>query len=99
MTKMGLYGLTPKATYKSYKSDMNGTVKNLLLHKVVDEEKHKTYYERDFNTTKCNEKWTTDVSEFHIAAGKLYLSPILDMHNREIISYNISTSTNIRYAR
>lgn len=96
MTKMGLYGLTPKAKYKSYKGDMNGTVKNLLLHKVVDEEKHKTYYERDFKTTKCNEKWTTDVSEFHIAAGKLYLSPILDMHNREIISYNISTSPNFQ---
>lgn len=96
MTKMGLYGLTPKAKYKSYKGDMNGTVKNLLLNKVVDEEKHKTYYERDFKTTKCNEKWTTDVSEFHIAAGKLYLSPILDMHNREIVSYNISTSPNFQ---
>ncbi|HBZ77461.1 MAG TPA: IS3 family transposase, partial [Clostridiales bacterium] len=30
--------------------------------------------------------------EFHIAAGKLYLSPILDMHNKEIVSYNISRS-------
>ena len=96
MTKMGLYGLTPKAKYKFYRGDMNGTVKNLLLNKVVDEEKHKTYYERDFNTTKCNEKWSTDVSEFHIAAGKLYLSPILDMHNREIVSYNISTSPNFQ---
>ena len=34
------------------------------------------------------------VSEFHIPAGKLYLSPILDMHNREIISYSISKSPN-----
>ena len=41
-----------------------------------------------------NEKWTTDVSEFHIAAGKLYLSPILDMHNREIVSWDISKHPN-----
>ena len=61
---------------------------------VVDEEKHKTTYKRDFSTTACNQKWTTDVSEFHIAAGKLYLSPILDMHNREIVAFNISRNPN-----
>ena len=94
MSKMGLYARTPKAKYKSYKGDMNGTVKNLLLDKVIDEVNHKTYYERNFKTERCNEIWSTDVSEFHIAAGKLYLSPILDLHNREIVSYNISTSPN-----
>ena len=92
MKKLGLFGITPKAKYKSYKGDMNGTCKNLLLNKIVDEEAHKTYYDRDFSTTGCNQKWTTDVSEFHIAAGKLYLSPILDIHSLEIISYDISTS-------
>lgn len=30
---------------------MNGTVENLLLDKVVDQENHRTYYERNFNTT------------------------------------------------
>ena len=94
MSKMGLYARTPKAKYKSYKGDMNATVKNLLLDKVIDEVNHKTYYERNFKTERCNEIWSTDVSEFHIAAGKLYLSPILDLHNREIVSYNISTSPN-----
>ena len=99
MSVMGLYAKTPKAKYKSYKGDMNGTVKNLLLDKVVDEENHKTYYERNFNTTSCNEIWSTDVSEFHIAAGKLYLSPILDLHNREIVSFNISTSPNFEQTK
>ena len=94
MNKMGLIGVTPRAKYKSYKGDMNGTVKNLLLDKVVDEKEHKTYYNRNFSATTVNEKWTTDVSEFHVAAGKLYLSPILDMYNHEIISYNLSTSPN-----
>ena len=92
MSKLKLYGITPRAKYKSYKGDFNGTVDNKLLYKRVDTKKHRTEYIRDFSTTDVNEKWTTDVSEFHIAAGKLYLSPILDMHNREIISYNISTS-------
>ena len=90
MSKLDLYGITPRAKYKSYKGDFNGTVDNLLLYKKVDTKKHRTKYIRDFSTSSVNEKWTTDVSEFHIAAGKLYLSPILDMHNREIVSYNIS---------
>ena len=92
MSKLKLYGITPRAKYKSYKGDFNGTVDNKLLYKRVDAQKHRTEYIRDFSTTDVNEKWTTDVSEFHIAAGKLYLSPILDIHNREIVSYNISRS-------
>ena len=92
MSKLKLYGVTPRTKYKSYKGDFNGTVDNILLYKKVDTKKHRTEYIRDFSTTDVNEKWTTDVSEFHIAAGKLYLSPILDMHNREIVSYNISKS-------
>ena len=92
MSKLKLYGITPRAKYKSYKGDFNGTVDNKLLYKKVDTKRHRTEYIRDFSTTDVNEKWTTDISEFHIAAGKLYLSPILDMHNREIVSYNISRS-------
>ena len=74
MSVMGLYGITPKAKYKSYKGDMDGTVKNQLLTKVIDEESHKTYYERNFETTRCNEKWSTDVSEFHIASGTVSIT-------------------------
>ena len=90
MKVLGLFGITPKAKYKSYKGDMNGTVKNKLLHKEVDEENHKTSYVRDFNTTTVNEKWTTDVTEFHTAYGKLYFAPIIDMYNGEVISYDVS---------
>ena len=94
MKLLGLFGITPKVKYHSYKGDMNGTVPNLLLDKEIDEEKHKTKYKQNFETTKPNEKWTTDVSEFHIGAGKVYLSPILDMFDGSIISYNLSTSPN-----
>ena len=94
MKVMGLYGITPKAKYKSYKGDMNGTVPNLLLDKIVNEENHTTTYKQNFTTTACNQIWTTDVSEFKISAGKLYLSPIMDAHNDEIISYDISVAPN-----
>ena len=96
MSVKGLYEIKTKAKYKSYKGDRNGTVENQLLTLVIDEENHRTYYERNFKTEKCNEKWSTDVSEFHIAAGKLYLSPIMDLHNREIISYTISKNPNFK---
>lgn len=96
MKMLNLFGVQPKAKYKSYKGDVGKTCKNLLLTKIVDKEKNNTYYERNFNTTDVNQIWSTDVSEFHIAAGKLYLSPILDVHNREVVSYVISKSPNFK---
>ena len=42
MSIMGLYGKTPKAKYKSYKGDMNGTTKNLLIEKIVDKKNYTT---------------------------------------------------------
>ena len=96
MKLLNLYGVQPKAKYKSYKGEVGKTCKNLLLTKVVDEENNKTYYERNFTTTGVNQIWSTDVSEFHIAAGKLYLSPIIDVHNREIVSYVISKNPNFK---
>ena len=84
MKVMGLKAKQPRAKYKSYKGELSPICNNELL-EVVDNK-----VIRNFSTSRCNEKWTTDVSEFHIPAGKLYLSPILDMHNREIVSYSIS---------
>lgn len=66
MKKMHLYGITPRARYKSYRGDFNGTVPNKLLHKDVDEVKHTITYVRDFNAETSNRIWATDVSEFHI---------------------------------
>ena len=45
---------------------------------------------RDFKATNPNEKWVTDVTQFNLCGEKIYLSPILDLFNNEIISYNIS---------
>lgn len=78
MNELDLHPKVPRKKYKSYHGDVGKVAPNVLM--------------RDFKSEKPLQKWTTDVSEFAIASGKLYLSPILDMFNGEIISYDISTS-------
>lgn len=46
---------------------------------------------RDFTATAPNEKWLTDISEFQIAAGKVYLSPMIDCFDGQVISWSIGT--------
>ena len=91
---MRLLGLKCKSRnvskYNSYKGNVGKTVNNLLLNKVVDETNHKTYYERKFNVTAPNQVWCTDVAEFKLGEDKLYLSPIIDLYNKEIIAYDLS---------
>lgn len=86
MNILGLKAINPRVKYKSYKGEIGKTCDNALLDKETGT--------RPFETTRVNQKWATDVSKFHISFGKLYLSPILDMHNREVVSYNISTRPN-----
>lgn len=62
--------------YRSYRGEIGKVAPNLI--------------NRDFNATAPNQKWTTDITEFSLFGTKLYLSPILDMYNSEIVSYNIS---------
>ena len=66
--------------YNSYKGKIGKTGPILL--------------ERDFSTSKSNEKWVTDVTQFNIFGTKLYLSPILDLHDQSLISWNLSDSPN-----
>jgi transposase InsO family protein len=62
--------------YRSYKGETGKVAPNLI--------------KRDFIAEAPNQKWTTDITEFSMFGTKLYLSPILDMYNSEIVSYNIS---------
>ena len=62
--------------YRSYKGQVGKIAPNLI--------------QRNFKADAPNKKWTTDITEFSLFGKKLYLSPILDMYNGEIISYNIS---------
>jgi len=62
--------------YRSYRGQVGKVAPNLI--------------QRDFHATAPNQKWTTDITEFALFGTKLYLSPIMDMYNSEIVSYNIS---------
>jgi putative transposase len=54
--------------------------------------------QRDFSATKPNEKWVSDITEFKIPAGKVYLSPIIDCFDKAVIGFEISTSPNAELA-
>ncbi len=76
MKEMGIVCRVRMKKYHSYKGEVGKVAPNLLG--------------RDFHADKPNQKWVTDVTEFHLFGEKLYLSPILDLHSRDIVSYVIS---------
>uniref|UniRef100_UPI001FC8EAB5 IS3 family transposase n=1 Tax=Burkholderia cepacia TaxID=292 RepID=UPI001FC8EAB5 len=47
--------------------------------------------ERDFRAAAPNKKWLTDITEFQIPAGKVYLSPVIDCFDGLVVSWSIST--------
>ncbi|MDG0857690.1 IS3 family transposase, partial [Roseateles puraquae] len=49
---------------------------------------------RDFSADAPNEKWLTDISEFQIPAGKVYLSPMIDCFDGMVVSWSIGTRPN-----
>ena len=76
-----------KRKYSSHKGDVGKKAENLI--------------QRQFESSKTMEKCYTDVTEFAIPASaqKLYLSPVLDGFNSEIIAYNLSTSPNLEQVK
>jgi putative transposase len=54
--------------------------------------------ERQFEADAPNQKWVTDVTEFSVGDRKLYLSPVMDLFDRQIISDAIGTSPNLELA-
>jgi transposase InsO family protein len=78
MKELGLKCMVRMKKYKSYRGKVGKIAPNLL--------------ERNFKADKPNQKWVTDVTEFSLFGKKLYLSPILDLYNGEIVSYNLSES-------
>ena len=72
-----------KRKYSSYQGEIGNKAENLI--------------QRQFEAAKPMEKCYTDVTEFAIPAStqKLYLSPVLDGFNSEIIAFNLSCSPNL----
>lgn len=62
--------------YRSYRGEVGKVAPNLI--------------NRDFHAQAPYRKLTTDITEFSLFGTKLYLSPVLDMYNGEILSYVIS---------
>ena len=67
--------------YHSYKGEVGKVADNLL--------------NREFKADNPFEKLTTDVTQFNVCNKKVYLSPVMDLFNREIVSYSISLSPNL----
>ena len=64
--------------YRSYVGEISPAPENLI--------------NRDFHATAPKEKWLPDISEFHIPAGKVYLSPMIDCFDGMVVSWSIGTS-------
>lgn len=76
MIGMGLKSLVRAKKYKSYR----GTVGKIAPNEL----------KRDFQAQRPNQKWVTDVTEFKVNGKKLYLSPVMDLYNGEIVAYQTS---------
>lgn len=81
MQSMCLKSRIRKVRYRSYKGEVGKIASNVI--------------NRNFVASAPNQKWATDVTQIKIGSTKLYLSPMLDMFNGEIVSYNISKSPNL----
>ena len=73
MGKLGLKSLVRPKKYRSYKGEVGHAAPNLL--------------KRQFEAKGANQKWVTDVTEFNVSGEKLYLSPVMDLYNGEIIAF------------
>ena len=72
MHEAGLIGKRPKEKYHSYKGEIGKIAANII--------------DGNFIITAPLQKWTTGVSQFNFSWGKCYLSSILDMNTKEVIS-------------
>ncbi|USG63678.1 IS3 family transposase [Brevibacillus ruminantium] len=77
MKELGLKCVVRMKKYRSYKGTVGKTAPNIL--------------DRNFRAEKPNEKWVTDITEFQLLGEKLYLSPMLDLFNGEIVAYTMDS--------
>lgn len=85
MRDRNLSAISKTRQYCSYKGQVGKIVPNIL--------------EQNFKTTAPYQKLGTDITQFITQYGKLYLSPIIDFHTREILAYDLSTSPNFEQIR
>ena len=76
MRALGLKSLVRPKRYRSYRGEVGRVAPNVLA--------------RQFEADRPNQKWVTDVTEFNVRGQKLYLSPVMDLYNGEIVAYETS---------
>lgn len=76
MQMMGLKSLVKVKKYRSYRGAEGLVAPDLL--------------KREFKAEAPNQKWATDVTEFKVKGQKLFLSPLMDLYNGEILAYQIN---------
>ena len=81
MKKYHLTAQPRKRRYCSYRGEVGVLTKNIVR--------------RHFDVGEPYKVFGTDVTQFRVGEDKLYLSPIIDFHTREIVAYDISTSPNM----
>lgn len=82
MIKLGIQARPKQRKYISYRGKVGKVAPNIL--------------DRDFSTSYPFQKLGTDITVFIMPFGKLYLSPIIDFHTREVLAYNLSEHPNFR---
>jgi putative transposase len=81
MNELGLKSKVRPKRYRSYKGHVGRIAPNLV--------------NREFVANRPNQKWVTDVTEFKVGDQKGYLSPIIDLFNREVVSYEVRQSVKL----
>lgn len=77
MGQLKLKSLVRVKKYRSWRGEVGRIAPNLM--------------NREFSAQRPNQKWVTDVTEFNVLGQKLYLSPVLDLYNGEIVAYQMNT--------
>ncbi len=96
MKKLSIQARPKQRKYISFKGDFGKKCNNLLLDKNLLADKSLYVYKRNFETSGPYQKLGTDITMFIMPFGKLYLSPIIDFHTREILAYNLSKRPNYK---
>lgn len=80
MGELQLKSLVRPKRYRSWRGEPGHVAPNLLA--------------REFEAQAPNRKWVTDVTEFNVNGQKLYLSPVMDLHNGEIVAWQMARRPN-----
>ncbi|BCN93975.1 putative transposase InsK for insertion sequence element IS150 [Thiomicrorhabdus immobilis] len=81
MQELNLKSFVRPKRYRSYRGQVGRIAENVL--------------QRNFRVDAPDKKWVTDVTEFKVGEQRVYLSPVIDLFNQEVISYRVAKSARL----